>query len=102
MLRVGEWGPGRRWGPRARHTGLAITRQQARALLSVARNEGLSQAAIATLLDIQPIALVRLLDRLHEEGLVERTLPPTDPRLRTLWMTPLGGTAGNRTLATNV
>src|SRR5258708_4088646 len=91
----------RRFERRARHTGLAITRQQARALLSVARNEGLSQAAIATLLDIEPIALVRLLDRLHEEGLVERRLHPTDRRIRTLWMTPLGWTVVNRILAIN-
>jgi MarR family transcriptional regulator, transcriptional regulator for hemolysin len=91
----------RRFERRARQTGLSITRQQARALLSVARNEGLSQAAVATLLDIEPIALVRLLDRLHEEGLVERRLHPTDRRVRTLWMTPLGWTVVDRILAIN-
>ena len=91
----------RRFERRARQTGLAITRQQARVLLSVARNEGLSQAAIATLLDIEPIALVRLLDRLHEEGLVERRLHPTDRRVRTLWLTPLGWTVVDRILAIN-
>jgi MarR family transcriptional regulator for hemolysin len=91
----------RRFERRARQTGLAITRQQARALLSIARNEGLSQAAIATMLDIEPIALVRLLDRLHEEGLVERRLHPTDRRVRTLWLTPLGWTMVDRILAIN-
>ena len=91
----------RRFERRARQTGLAITRQQARVLLSVARNEGLSQAAIATLLDIEPIALVRLLDRLHEEGLVERRLHPTDRRVRTLWLTPHGWTVVDRILAIN-
>jgi DNA-binding MarR family transcriptional regulator len=91
----------RRFERRARQTGLSITRQQARALLSVARNEGLSQAAVATLLDIEPIALVRLLDRLHEEGLVERRPHPTDRRVRTLWMTPLGWTVVDRILAIN-
>ena len=91
----------RRFERRARHTGLAITRQQARALLSIARTEGVSQAAIATLLDIEPIALVRLLDRLHEEGLVERRLHPTDRRVRTLWLTPLGWTMVDRILAIN-
>ena len=91
----------RRFERRTRQTGLSITRQQARALLSVARNEGLSQAAVATLLDIEPIALVRLLDRLHEEGLVERRLHPTDRRVRTLWMTPLGWTVVDRILAIN-
>src|SRR5205807_3428023 len=91
----------RRFERRTRQTGLAITRQQARALLSVARNEGLSQAAVATLLDIEPIALVRLLDRLHEEGLVERRLHPTDRRVRTLWLTPLGWRVVDRVLAIN-
>ena len=91
----------RRFERRTRQTGLSITRQQARTLLSVARNEGLSQAAVATLLDIEPIALVRLLDRLHEEGLVERRLHPTDRRVRTLWLTPLGWTVVDRILAIN-
>jgi MarR family transcriptional regulator, transcriptional regulator for hemolysin len=91
----------RRFDRRARQTGLAMTRHQARALLSIARNEGVSQAAIATLLDIEPIALVRLLDRLHEEGLVERRPHPTDRRVRTLWLTPLGWGAVDRILAVN-
>src|ERR1700731_1957301 len=80
----------RRFERRARQTGLAITRQQAGVLLSVARNEGLSQAAV-----------VRLLDRLHEEDLVERRLHPTDRRVRTLWLTPLGWTVVDRILAVN-
>jgi MarR family transcriptional regulator, transcriptional regulator for hemolysin len=91
----------RRFERRARQTGLPITRQQARALLHIARNEGLSQAAIATMLDIEPIALVRLLDRLHEEGLVERRAHATDRRVRTLWLTPLGWEVVDRVLAIN-
>ena len=86
---------------RARQTGLALTRHQARALLYIARNEGLSQAAIATMLDIEPIALVRLLDRLHDEGLVDRRSHPTDRRVRTLWLTALGWAAIDRVLAIN-
>jgi DNA-binding MarR family transcriptional regulator len=91
----------RRFERRARQTGLPITRQQARALLYIARNEGLSQAAIATMLDIEPIALVRLLDRLHEEGLVERQPHPTDRRVRTLWLTPAAWKVIERVLAIN-
>src|SRR6266851_10203320 len=91
----------RRFERRARQTGLPITRQQARALLLIARNEGLSQAAVATMLDIEPIALVRILDRLHEEGLVERRLHPTDRRVRTLWLTPLAWGVVDRVLAIN-
>jgi MarR family transcriptional regulator for hemolysin len=91
----------RRFERRTRQTGLPITRQQARALLVIARDEGLSQAAVATMLDIEPIALVRLLDRLHEEGLVERRLHPTDRRVRTLWLTPVGWRVVDRVLAIN-
>jgi len=86
---------------RARQTGLALTRHQARTLLYIARNEGLSQAAVAATLEIEPIALVRLLDRLHDEGLVERRAHPTDRRVRTLWLTPLGWGVIDRVLAIN-
>lgn len=86
---------------RARQTGLPFTRQQARVLLSIARHEGESQAAVAAMLDIEPIALVRMLDRLHEEGLVERHLHPTDRRVRTLWLTPAGWDALDRILEIN-
>ena len=91
----------RRFDRRARQLGLPITRQQARALLYIARNEGLSQAAVATALDIEPIALVRLLDRLHEERLVERHPHATDRRVRTLWLTPLAWEVIDRVLAIN-
>jgi MarR family transcriptional regulator for hemolysin len=91
----------RRFERRARQTGLAITREQARALLHIARNEGLSQAAVATMLDIEPIALVRILDRLHEEDLVVRRPHPTDRRVHTLWLTPLAWGVVTRVLALN-
>ena len=86
---------------RARQTGLPFTRHQARVLLSIARHEGESQAAVAAMLDIEPIALVRMLDRLHEEGLVERHLHPTDRRVRTLWLTQPGWAALDRILKIN-
>jgi MarR family transcriptional regulator for hemolysin len=91
----------RRFDRRARQTGLPITREQARALLHIARNEGLSQAAVAMTLDIEPIALVRIIDRLHEEGLVERRLHPTDRRVRTLWLTPRAWGVADRVLSLN-
>jgi MarR family transcriptional regulator, transcriptional regulator for hemolysin len=91
----------RRFEPRARQMGLALTRHQASTLLCIARAEGLSQAAAALQLDIEPIALVRLLDRLHEEGLVDRRPHPTDRRVRTLWLTPLGWGVVERVLKIN-
>jgi DNA-binding MarR family transcriptional regulator len=78
----------RRFDRRARQTGLPITRRQAAVVLYVARNEGVSQAEVAAWLDLEPIALVRMLDKLHEEGLVERRPHPTDRRVRTLWLAP--------------
>jgi DNA-binding MarR family transcriptional regulator len=68
--------------------GLPITRQQAAVVLNIAGNKGVSQAEAATWLRIEPIALVRMLDKLHEEELVERRAHRTDRRVRTLWLTP--------------
>jgi len=72
---------------RARQTGLPLTRRQAAVLIHVSRREGVSQAEIAGLLGMEPIALVRMLDKLCEEGLVERRPHATDRRVRTLWLT---------------
>jgi MarR family transcriptional regulator for hemolysin len=77
----------RRFDRKARLTGLPITRRQAAVVLYIARNEGVSQSEVATWLDLEPIALVRMLDKLNEEGLVERRSHPTDRRVRTLWLT---------------
>jgi len=77
----------RRFDRKARQTGLPITRRQAAVVLYIARNEGVSQSEVATWLDLEPIALVRMLDKLNEEGLVERRAHPTDRRVRTLWLT---------------
>ncbi|MGH7053188.1 MAG: MarR family winged helix-turn-helix transcriptional regulator [Stellaceae bacterium] len=77
----------RRFERRARQTGLPLTRLQATVVLFIARHEGVSQAEVAARLDLEPIALVRLLDKLCEEDLVERRPHPTDRRVRALWLT---------------
>jgi MarR family transcriptional regulator, transcriptional regulator for hemolysin len=91
----------RRFDRRARQTGLPITRRQAAVVLYVARNEGVSQTEVATWLDMEPIALVRMLDKLNEEGLVERRAHPTDRRVRTLWLTPAARPVVTQILAIN-
>jgi MarR family transcriptional regulator, transcriptional regulator for hemolysin len=91
----------RRFERRARQMGLPITRQQAAVLLNIAANEGVSQAEVATWLGIEPIALVRMLDKLREEGLVERRAHPTDRRVRTLWLTPAARSVVERVLSIN-
>jgi MarR family transcriptional regulator, transcriptional regulator for hemolysin len=77
----------RHFDRRARQAGLPLTRQQGAVLVYIAGREGVSQAEVATWLGVEPIALVRMLDKLHEEGLVERRAHPTDRRVRTLWLT---------------
>jgi MarR family transcriptional regulator for hemolysin len=91
----------RRFERRARQMGLPITRQQAAVVLDIAANEGVSQAEVAAWLGIEPIALVRMLEKLHEEGWVERRAHPTDRRVRTLWLTPAAGSVVERILAIN-
>jgi MarR family transcriptional regulator, transcriptional regulator for hemolysin len=91
----------RRFDRKARQTGLPITRRQAAVVLYIARNEGVSQTEVATWLDMEPIALVRMLDKLHEEGLVDRRPHPTDRRVRTLWLTPAARPVVTQILAIN-
>lgn len=91
----------RRFERQARQMGLPITRQQAAVVLNIAGNEGVSQAEVATWLGIEPIALVRMLDKLHEEGLVDRRAHPTDRRVRTLWLTPAAHPVVERILTIN-
>ena len=91
----------RRFERSVRQAGLPITRLQASLLIRIARNPGVSQTAAAADLDVEPIALVRMLDRLHEEGLIERRAHPTDRRVRTLWLTPLAWPVVDRILEIN-
>ena len=72
-----------------RATRLELTRAQWRALKATSRQEGLSQTDLAEYLDMEPIAVGRVLDRLEKTGFVERRADPGDRRrwreLRNLW-----------------
>ena len=92
----------RRFERSVRQAGLPLTRLQAALLIRIARNPGLSQTAAASDLDVEPIALVRMIDRLNEEGLVERRAHATDRRVRTLWLTPLAWPVVERILKINL
>ena len=69
----------------ARH---GITRAQWAVLVKLQKDEGLQQAKLAKLLDIQPITLTRLVDRLCANGLVERRADEKDRRANRLYLTP--------------
>src|SRR5215467_9803182 len=71
---------------RARQFG--ISRAQWAVLVRIDRNEGLKQAELAEMLDLQPITLTRLLDRLSDNGLIERRADPDDRRAKRLFLTP--------------
>jgi DNA-binding MarR family transcriptional regulator len=74
-----------------RSKGTGLTRAQWAVLAYVARNEGSNQAALADMLDIEPITLVRLLDKLEAAALVERRPDPSDRRVRRLFLTEATG-----------
>ena len=52
------------------------------------RFEGLKQAELAEMLDLQPITITRLIDRLCESGMIERRSDPSDRRAKRLYLTP--------------
>ena len=56
-------------------------------LIQLAQHERPNQAALARTLDIRPITLVRLLDRLETDGFVERIPDPDDRRAHVLALT---------------
>ncbi|GAB1583951.1 MarR family winged helix-turn-helix transcriptional regulator [Phyllobacterium phragmitis] len=64
---------------------LGLTRSQWQALAFLAKNEGIHQASLAEMLEIKPITLARILDKLVERGLVERRRHPTDGRIWLLY-----------------
>ena len=71
---------------RAQHLGL--TRAQWRALYRIERVPGLSQTQLAEDLDLEPIAIGRVLDRLERAGFVERRADPADRRRWNLYPAP--------------
>lgn len=67
--------------------GLCLTGPQARLLLSLDRYPHENQAFYAEQLEIEPITLTRIVDRLEEAGWIERRSDPADRRARILHLT---------------
>ena len=70
-----------------RATRLQLTRAQWRALKVIRRHEGMSQTELADYLDMEPIAVGRVVDRLEKTGFVERRADPSDRRRWRLHLT---------------
>lgn len=77
---------GRRFNQRALLF-LGLTRAQCKVLGYLARNEGINQAGLADLLEIKPMSLVRQIDRMEEDGWIERRPDPGDRRAHRLVLT---------------
>ena len=75
----------KRFDERARSVG--ATRAQWKALVTIDRNEGINQGALADLLEVEPITLCRMIDRLEESGMVERRRDPADRRAWQIFLT---------------
>src|SRR5467141_340470 len=76
----------RRFEQNARGSGLTRSRWQVLAYL--ANNEGINQSGLADLLEIEPITLCRIVDRLQTLRLIERHPDPSDRRVWLLHLTP--------------
>ncbi|CAN5479137.1 MarR family winged helix-turn-helix transcriptional regulator [soil metagenome] len=73
-----------------RAKGRGTTRAQWIVLFRLRQQEGLSQVDLADVLELQPISLVRLLDKLVEHKLLERKPDPNDRRANKLFLTVKG------------
>jgi MarR family transcriptional regulator, transcriptional regulator for hemolysin len=67
---------------------LGMTRAQWAVLARIENSEGVKQIELAETLDLQPITLTRLIDRLCDSGLIERRSDPDDRRAKRLYLTP--------------
>lgn len=63
-----------------------ITRAQWAVLAKVERNEGMKQTELAEQMEMQPITLTRLIDKLCDSGFIERRGDQTDRRVNRLYL----------------
>jgi MarR family transcriptional regulator for hemolysin len=68
--------------------GSGLTRSQWQVLSYLSLNEGINQTGLADLLDVEPITLGRIVDKLQEMGLIKRLPDPTDRRAWLLHLMP--------------
>jgi MarR family transcriptional regulator for hemolysin len=69
---------------------LDLTLPQCKVLLYLGSHEGVSQVRLAQLTGIEPMTLVRALDRLESRGNLERRHDPADRRARYIYLKAAG------------
>lgn len=72
----------------ARARAIGVTRPQWQVLVTLKRHEGVNQGGLAEQLDVEPITVCRMVDRLQDAGLVERRADAADRRSWRLYLTP--------------
>jgi len=87
LLEIGETAHALRRAFDRRASQLGVTRAQWRVLVKLGRNPGIRQVELADMLDIEPITLSRIVDRLQAAGRVERLRAPSDRRAWRLELT---------------
>lgn len=65
-----------------------MTRAQCVILMKLEHQPGLCQTELAALLEVEPITVARLIDRLEAAGMVERRPDPSDRRMHRLHLLP--------------
>lgn len=73
-----------------RARGIGVTRPQWLVLSLLKLQPGSNQGALAEMLDVEPITVARMIDRLQEAGLVERRSDPADRRAWRIHLTARG------------
>ncbi len=66
---------------------LGLTRAQSQLLAYLVYNEGLNQTRLSEYLELEPISLARLIDRMEQAGWVERRPDPNDRRAWQIFIT---------------
>lgn len=70
---------------------LGLTQAQWQALAHISRNQGMNQSQLADILEVQPISVGRLIDRMEAAGWVKRAPDPSDRRAINLYLTEKAG-----------
>ncbi|MHB1245732.1 MAG: MarR family winged helix-turn-helix transcriptional regulator [Sulfuriferula sp.] len=67
---------------------ISLTLPTCKVMTILERHESINQSKLAELANIEPMAMVRILDRMEADGTVERRPDPIDRRARSLYLTP--------------
>lgn len=77
----------RNFNRRLQLTGLDLTQAQWRSIALVAKRPGINQSTLADVLEMQPISVARIIDRMAAAGWMERRPDPDDRRAVCLFVT---------------